>query len=78
LAQKPVPANELQDGIWLLAALKQASALGVLYQRSALIQEIDRVLESFQRLTRNHAWQERYAPFRETVSKARETPAREK
>jgi hypothetical protein len=55
LAQKPVPANELQDGIWLLAALKQASALGVLYQRSALIQEIDRDLESFQRLTRNHA-----------------------
>ena len=63
LAQKPVPANELQDGIWLSAAWKKASALGVLYQRSALIQEIDRDLESFQRLTWKYAYPERYALF---------------
>ena len=59
LAQKPVPGNELQDGIWLPAAWKRASALGVLYQRSALIQEVDRDLETFQRLTWKDAFLER-------------------
>ena len=58
--QNPIPANQLMDGLWTLANWKRASALGVLYRRSALIVEIDDLLERFFRLTWKYGFVEKY------------------
>lgn len=63
LALKPVPGNQLIDGLWRPSYWKQASALGVMYRRSALIQEMDELLERFARLTWKYAFVEKYDVF---------------
>jgi hypothetical protein len=63
LAQKAVSPDQLGDGIWTLDQWKKASALGIMYQRSGTIQEIDHHLNTFQRLTWKYAFQERYDAF---------------
>lgn len=59
-AMKPVPVSELMDGLWFTPHWKSASALGVMYRRSALIQEIDDLLERFFRLTWKYAYLEKF------------------
>jgi len=63
LAQTPVTPDRLGDGIWKLDQWKKASALGIVCQRSGTIQEIDRHLDMFQRLTWKYAFLERYDAF---------------
>jgi hypothetical protein len=63
LALKPVSPDQLGDGIWRLDPWKKASALGILYQRSGTIQEIDQQLDMFQKLTWKYAFLERYDAF---------------
>ena len=63
LAQKPVPLPQLSDGIWTSDAWKQASALGLMYQRSGAIRDIDDNLASFHKYTWKYAFPERYDAF---------------
>lgn len=63
LALKPVPVNQLIDGLWRPDFWKQASALGIMYRRSSLIQEIDLLLERFSRLTWKYGFVEKYDVF---------------
>ena len=63
LALKPAPVNQLFDGLWRPDCWKQASALGIMYRRSPLIQEIDLLMERFSRLTWKFAFVEKYQLF---------------
>jgi hypothetical protein len=63
LALKPVPVNQLMDGLWQPSHWKKASALGVMYRRSPLIQEMDGLLEQFARLTWKYAFVEKFDLF---------------
>ena len=63
LALTPAPLNQLVDGIWTSNAWKKASALGIMYQRSALICEIDRQLSKFERLSWKENFVEKYDTF---------------
>ena len=63
LALRPPHAFELKDGLWRLDAWKRESALGLMYQRSTLICEIDRNMATFERLTWKDNFVERYQAF---------------
>jgi hypothetical protein len=63
LAQTPVPVHQLSDSLWTFDAWKQASALGLMYQRSGAIREIDENLATFHKYTWKYAFPERYDAF---------------
>jgi hypothetical protein len=63
LAQTPVPVHQLSDSLWTFDAWKQASALGLMYQRSGAIREIDDNLATFHKYTWKYAFPERYDAF---------------